>query len=75
MVYRLIEIKELADYRTIADVFGYSTKSVILGNAADVVLAIVLAERFIVPGDTLLSYLWLGCLSHPKVLSEWYAYN
>ena len=54
MVYRLIEVKELADYRAIADVFGYGTESVILGNAADVVLAIVLAERFIVPGDTLL---------------------
>ena len=54
MVYRLIEVKEFADYRAIADVFGYGTESVILGNAADVVLAIVLAERFIVPGDTLL---------------------
>ena len=51
MVYRLIEVKEFADYRAIADVFGYGTESVILGNAADVVLAIVLAERFIVLGD------------------------
>ena len=54
MVYRLIEVKELADYRAIADVLGYGTESVILWNAADVVLAIVLAERFIVPRDTLL---------------------
>lgn len=54
MVYRLIEIKELADYRAIADVFGYGAESVILGNTADVVLAIILAECFIVPRDTLL---------------------
>ena len=54
VVYRLIEVKELADYRAIADVFGYGTESVILGNAADVVLAIILTERFIVPRDTLL---------------------
>ena len=54
VVYRLIEIKELADYRAIADVFGYGAESVILGNTADVVLAIILAECFIVPRDTLL---------------------
>ena len=54
VVYRLIEVKELADYRAITDVFGYGTESVILGNAADVVLAIILAERFIVPRDTFL---------------------
>ena len=49
MVYRLIEIKELADHRAVADVFGYGTKAVILGNAADVVLAVVLTQGLVVP--------------------------
>ena len=66
VVYRLIEVKELADYRAITDVFGYGTESVILGNAADVVLAIILAERFIVPRDTFL-YIEMKKMSAAKI--------
>ncbi|MFR4552288.1 MAG: hypothetical protein ACLT49_03220 [Sutterella wadsworthensis] len=51
--YRLVEVKELADYRLIADVFGYGAEAVILGYAADVVLAIVLAQGLVVPCDAL----------------------
>ena len=54
VVYRLIEIKELTDHGTVADVFGDGTETVILGNAADVVLAIVLAQGLVVPCDTFL---------------------
>ena len=51
VVYRLIEIEELADYRLIIDVFGYGAETVILGYAANVVLAIVLAQGLVVPCD------------------------
>ena len=51
MVYRLIEVKELADYGAVVQMFGYGAEAVILGNAADVVLAIVLAQGFVVPHD------------------------
>lgn len=54
MVYRFIEVKELTDHRAVADVFGYGAETVILGNAADVVLAIVLAQGLVVPRDALL---------------------
>ena len=49
MVYRLIEVKELAYYGAVVQMFGYGTEAVILGNAADVVLAVVLAQGFVVP--------------------------
>ena len=49
VVYRFIEVKELADHGMVADVFGYGAEAVILGNAADVVLAVVLAQGFVVP--------------------------
>ena len=49
MVYWLIEVKELADYGAVADMFGYGAEAVILGNAADVVLAVVLAQGLVVP--------------------------
>ena len=51
--YQLVEVKELADYRLMADVFGYGAEAVILGYAADVVLAIVLAQGLVVPCDAL----------------------
>ena len=54
MVYRFIEVKKLADYGAVADVFGYGAETVILGNAADVVLAIVLAQGLVVPRDAFL---------------------
>ena len=54
VVYRFIEVKELSDHRTIADVFGYGAETVILGNAADIVLAVVLAQGLVVPRDTFL---------------------
>ena len=53
MVYRFIEVKELTDHRAVADVFGYGAETVILGNAADVVLAIVLAQM---PSKELFSF-------------------
>ena len=54
MVYRFIEVKELTDHRAVADVFGYGAEAVILGNAADVVLAIVLAQGLVVLRDAFL---------------------
>ena len=42
VVYRFVEVKELADHGAVADVFGYGAEAVILGNAADVVLARIL---------------------------------
>ena len=54
MVYRFIEVKELTDHRAVADVFGYGAETVILGNAADVVLAIVLAQGLVVLRDAFL---------------------
>ena len=49
VVYRLIEVKELAYYGAVVQMFGYGAETVILGNAADVVLAIVLAQGLVVP--------------------------
>ena len=54
MVYRFIEVKELADHGAVADVFGYGAETVILGNTADVVLAIVLAQGLVVLRDAFL---------------------
>ena len=51
MVYRLVEVKELAYYRLITDVFGYGAETIILGYAANVVLAVVLAQGLVVPCD------------------------
>ena len=33
MVYRLIEVKELADYWAVVQMFGYGAEAVVLGNA------------------------------------------
>ena len=44
MVYRFVEVKEFADHGTVADVFGYSAEAVILGNTADVILAVILSQ-------------------------------
>ena len=54
MVYRLVEIEELTDYRLITDVFGDGAEAVKFGYAADVVLAIVLAQCLVVPCDAFL---------------------
>ncbi len=54
MVYRLIEVKELADYRLIPDVLGYGAEAVILRHGGEIVLALVLPQRLVVPYDTLL---------------------
>lgn len=54
MVCRLIEVKELSDHGTVADMFGYGAETVILGNAADIVLTVVLAQGLVVPCDALL---------------------
>ena len=54
VVYRLIEVKELAYYGAVVQMFGYGAETVILGNAADVVLAIVLAQGLVVPRDAFL---------------------
>ena len=54
MVYRFVEVKELADHWAVADVFGYGAETVILGNAADIVLAVVLAQGLVVPCDAFL---------------------
>ena len=54
MVYRFVEVKELADHGTVADVFGYGAEAVILGNAADVILAVILSQGLVVPCDAFL---------------------
>ena len=54
VVYRFIEVKELTDHGTVADVFGYGAETVILGYTADVVLAIVLTQGLVVPRDAFL---------------------
>ena len=51
MVYRFVEVKELADHGTVADVFGYGAEAVILGNSADVILAVILSQGLVVPCD------------------------
>ena len=54
MVYRFVKVKELADHGTVADVFGYGAEAVILGNAADVILAVILSQGLVVPCDAFL---------------------
>ena len=54
MVYRFVEVKEFADHETVADVFGYCAEAVILGNAADVILAVILSQGLVVPCDAFL---------------------
>ena len=54
MVYRFIEVKELAYDGAVVQMFGYGAETVILGNAADVVLAVVLAQGLVVPHDAFL---------------------
>ena len=51
VVYRFIEVKELADYGAVIQMFGDGAEAVILGNASDVVLARVLAQGLVVPHD------------------------
>ena len=55
MVYRFVEVKELADHGTLADVFGYCAEAVILGNSADVILAVILSQGLVAVSYTHLS--------------------
>ena len=54
VAYRFVEVEKLADYGLVAHVVGYGAETVILGNAADIVLAVVLAQGLVVPRDTFL---------------------
>ena len=51
MVYRLVEVEELADNGLVAHMVGYGAEAVILGDARHVVLAVVLSQGFGVPCD------------------------
>ncbi len=51
MAYRLVEVKELADYGLVAHMVGYGAEAVILGDASHVVLAVVLPQGLGVPCD------------------------
>ena len=53
MAYRLVEVKELADYGLVAHMVGYGAEAVILGDASHVVLAVVLPQGLGVPCDAL----------------------
>ena len=69
MVYRFIEVKELTDHGAVADMFGYGAETVILGNAANIVFTVVLAQGLVVPTRMNSSFatlpsdggLWLSC--------------
>lgn len=54
MAYRLIEIKELPDYRLVIYMVGYGTEAVILRYACHVVLSVVLPQGLGVPCDAFL---------------------
>ena len=54
MGYRLIEVEELADHGLIIDVFGYGAEAVILRHGGEIVLAVILPKRLVVPHDAFL---------------------
>ena len=66
MVYRFIEVKELTDHGAVADMFGYGAETVILGNAANIVFTVVLAQGLVVPRD---AFLYIPSVQSCRALS------
>ena len=54
MAYRLVQVKELADYGLIVHMGRYGAETVILRHGRHVVLAVVLPQGFGIPCNTLL---------------------
>lgn len=54
MSYRLVQVQEVVYYLTVVHMVGNCAETVILGNTSQIVLAVILAERLVVPDNAFL---------------------